>query len=252
MPPKPEPISNPFEAGKLNIALPKSASSRSKTGSPQPGGTPRATHSITPPTLSPARRIFSISRIILRAAPRSGQRTMLDSTCFGVTLSTSTAARMRCDLFDVGDDGDLELFAQNFPRDRAGGDAADGFPRAGAPAALPVADAEFGLVSVIGVGRPEFRRPSRCMPPGGRPRFCTHMEMGVPSVFPSNVPERISHPVAFLARGDDGGLAGPAAVQVRLNVRLGQAQARRAAVNHHAHAAAVGFAPGGDAKKESE
>src|SRR5579862_1677947 len=79
MPPNPEPMSKPLDAGRLSIALPKSASSRSKTGSPQPTGTPRATPSTIPPTESPARRIFSISRIIFSAAALSGQRTILDS-----------------------------------------------------------------------------------------------------------------------------------------------------------------------------
>jgi hypothetical protein len=53
---KPEPISKPFEAGKLNIAFARSASSLSKTGSPSPAGTPRITHSITPPNESPSSR----------------------------------------------------------------------------------------------------------------------------------------------------------------------------------------------------
>ena len=126
-----------------------------------------------------------------------------------------------------------------------------GFPRAGASAALPVADAEFGLVSVIGVGGAEFRG-----------HFAVSFRAGVLILHPhgNGRAERFAleragknlHPVAFLARRDDGRLAGPAAVQVRLNIRLCQAQARRAAVNDHAHAAAVGFAPGGDAKKLSE
>src|SRR2546426_10967947 len=64
MPAKPEPMSKPFEAGKLNMALARSASSRSKTGSPQPGGTPRATPSTMPPTVSPALRTFLMIRLI--------------------------------------------------------------------------------------------------------------------------------------------------------------------------------------------
>ena len=56
--PKPEPISKPFDAGKLSIAFAKSASSLSKTGSPSPGGTPRTTQAIVPPNESPSARAF--------------------------------------------------------------------------------------------------------------------------------------------------------------------------------------------------
>ena len=55
----------------------RSASSLSKTGAPSPGGTPRATHETTPPTLSPARRTSSTRSIMRSAAWGSGQRMML-------------------------------------------------------------------------------------------------------------------------------------------------------------------------------
>src|SRR5439155_2271651 len=60
------------------------------------------------------------------------------------------------------------------------------------------------------------------------------------------------HAVRFLARRDDARLAGPPAVEVRLNVRLRELESRRAAVHDHAHAAAVGFAPHGDAEQLPE
>ncbi len=47
--PKPAPYSNAITAGNDNSALARSAFSLSKTGSPQPGGTPVATISQTPP-----------------------------------------------------------------------------------------------------------------------------------------------------------------------------------------------------------
>jgi len=44
-------------------------------------------------------------------------------------------------------------------------------------------------------------------------------------------------------------LARPAPVKIRLDIRLGQFDARRAAIHDDAHAASMRFAPGGDAEK---
>ena len=87
---KPLPISNPLVAGRLIIALARSASSLSKTGSPRPAGTPLTTHSIVPPMLSPWERTCLIRSIILAAASESGQRTGVASTKADVTLVLST------------------------------------------------------------------------------------------------------------------------------------------------------------------
>ena len=76
--------------------------------------------------------------------------------------------------------------------------------------------------------------------------------MGVPRVFPSKVPERIFHPVGLLARRDNRRLPRTAAIQIGLNVRLDQTEARGAAIDDDADTAAVGFPPGGDAKQLSE
>ena len=111
MPLKPEPISNALDAGRLNIALARSASSLSNTGSPQPAGTPRAMPSTMPPTVSPARRIFSMSRIIFSAAVWSGQRTMFDSMSLSFTRSGFTSRDEALNLFDVGQDLDAVTFA---------------------------------------------------------------------------------------------------------------------------------------------
>ena len=45
--------------------------------------------------------------------------------------------------------------------------------------------------------------------------------------------------VGFLARRDDRRLAGAAAVQIRLDIGLGQRQPRRATINHHTDSAAM-------------
>ncbi len=57
------------------------------------------------------------------------------------------------DLLDVGDDVELggEIF-KDLAGDGGGGDATDGFTGGGATAAVPVTNAEFGLVGVVGVG----------------------------------------------------------------------------------------------------
>ena len=86
----PAPYSTPSTAGRLNIALPRSALSLSNTGSPQPAGTCVATSSATPPTESCSLRMRSISAIIWSAISMSGQRTMLDSTCSSVTVAGSS------------------------------------------------------------------------------------------------------------------------------------------------------------------
>ena len=60
----PKPYLNPCTALILNIPFPISAWSLSKTGSPQPTGTPKAIAVISPPIVSPSFFVFSISKII--------------------------------------------------------------------------------------------------------------------------------------------------------------------------------------------
>ncbi len=88
-PAKPLPISKPLVAGSESIALARSASSRSNTGSPSPAGTPRTRHSITPPTESPSERTDLMRSIIFCAVSGCGQRTALAST----SASVGNAAR---------------------------------------------------------------------------------------------------------------------------------------------------------------
>ena len=96
VPAKPEPISKPLQAGSDSIARARSASSLSNTGSPQPGGTPRAAHSTTPPSESPSLRALWMRSIILAAMSGSGQRAMLSSTSSADTSSGSTLASISC------------------------------------------------------------------------------------------------------------------------------------------------------------
>ena len=91
-PRKPLPSSTPLAAGKLNKPRPSSASSLSKTGSPRPAGTPRATKRTTPPTVSPRRRTASIRATIAALAAGSGQRTAEASMAARSRSSTATSA----------------------------------------------------------------------------------------------------------------------------------------------------------------
>jgi len=79
---KPEPISKPFTALILNIAFPRSACSLSNTGSPNPTGQFSITQVITPPILSPAFLVSSISEIISAAVAVSGHRMIFESIAF--------------------------------------------------------------------------------------------------------------------------------------------------------------------------
>ena len=160
VPAKPLPISKPLEAGSDSRPRARSASSLSKTGSPSPGGTPRATHSTTPPSESPRSRAASMASIICARrrrdrgsapgsprpprASRASPSTFASTSCTRCTHAmTSTPAASRSSLRAIA----------------PGRDAADRLARAGAAAALPVADAVLGLGGVVGVRR-AGRRPS--------------------------------------------------------------------------------------------
>ncbi len=71
------------------MAFAKSASRRSKTGSPSPAGTPRIRHLMTPPTESPLDRASSMRLAIEAADPGSGQRTGFASTEASVGKASS-------------------------------------------------------------------------------------------------------------------------------------------------------------------
>src|SRR5439155_7220513 len=115
------------------------------------------------------------------------------------------------DLFHEGEHLDAVTFAQDLLCDATGGHATNGLARAGASTALPVADAEFRLIRVIGVGGPKFRRHLRI-------RFGTRVLVFNPHTDGSA--ERFAFEsagqdlddVALLARGDNSRLTRPAAI----------------------------------------
>ncbi len=92
MPAKPEPISNPLLAGSDMTAFARSASSRSKTGSPHPTGQFRIAQVTVPPSELPSFRACSTAAIICAATAGSGQRIGVASTCGRVTAFGSHSA----------------------------------------------------------------------------------------------------------------------------------------------------------------
>ena len=251
VPAKPLPISKPFEAGSDISARARSASSLSKTGSPSPAGTPRATHSTTPPSESPRLRAASICAAISAAAAGSGQRT-------GIRLDRRERHARRVDLrLDVvhalhpGEHLDAGRRREQLARDRAGRDAAHRLARARAAAALPVADPVLRLGRVVGVRRPVD--VLHVLVGLGRASWLrTSSAIGVPSVMALEHAREDLDAVVLVARRGERALAGPAPIEVALDLARVDREPRRAAVDHHAHAAAVALAEGRDLEEVSE
>jgi two-component system cell cycle sensor histidine kinase/response regulator CckA len=155
------------------------------------------------------------------------------------------------DLGDVGQDLDAVLFAEDFLCDGPCGHAADGFPGAAPAAALPVAEAVFGLIGVIGVRGAKlaghfgigFRTGILVPDPhgNGRSKCLTFKDSGKDFDF-----------VRFFTGGGYFGLAGTSAVQIGLDIGLGKPDTRWTAIDDDANSAAMGFSPGGDAKELAE
>ena len=141
--------------------------------------------------------------------------------------------------------------AENFFGDGAGGHAADGLARRGAPAAPVVADAVLDLVGVVRVRGAELLLHLVVGAGAGVGVAHKHRERRAGRA-PLEEPGENFDLVLLLARRDEIALPGPAAVELGLDLGDRQRQAGRAAVDHHAHRATVAFAPGGDGKKFAE
>lgn len=154
------------------------------------------------------------------------------------------------DFFDVGEDfeGGGEVSGEDFMGDGGGGDAADGFAGGGASAALPIADAVFGVVGVVGVGRTVFvLHLGVCF---GAVVFIVDEDGdgGAEGEVFEGAGEDLAG-IGFFARGGDIGLAGFPAVEGGLDIGFGEGEVGGAAVDDDADGAAVGFAEGGDAEE---
>jgi hypothetical protein len=116
---------------------------------------PSATQVTTPPQESPASRAAVTGDHALGAVERSGQRMMVRPPPRGwAGWRIHRAGVDGAGGADPGHDVDAVGSAQPLLGDGAGGHAADGFARAGAPAAAGGAHAVLHLVGVVGVGGP--------------------------------------------------------------------------------------------------
>ena len=160
----------------------------------------------------------------------------------------------RLEVLDLGHAGqhfDAPEFAQEFLGDGAGGHTANRFAGGSASATGPGTMTVFDVVGVIGMGRAEL---------------LGHFVVGLGSEVLVLDPHRNGgaqcesfegagqnlNRVGFFAGRDDGRLTRATAVQVGLDVRFGQRQTGRAAIDDHPDAAAMRFAPGGDAEELSK
>ena len=141
--------------------------------------------------------------------------------------------------------------AQQLARHGARRDAAHGLPGARPPAALPVPDAVLRLGGEVGVGRAVdvlhrfVRRRARVL--------VAHQERDRRAEGPALEEAREDlDPVGLLARRGEPALARPAPIEIALDLLRGELEARRAAVHHDAHAAAVGLAEGRDPEDDTE
>ena len=143
-----------------------------------------------------------------------------------------------------------EVAQENFAGDGAGGDAADGFAGGGAAATGDGADAVFGVVGVVGVGRAVGGLHLRV---GGGALVGVADEdadggAGGEAVF--DAAEDFGF-VSFFAGSDDFALAGATAVEFFLEVLDREGDFRGAAVNDDTNTGTVGFSPSGNAKERA-
>ncbi len=217
MPAKPLPISKPLQAGSDRIPLPRSASSRSKTGSPQPAGTPRATKPTTPPkrVATPTSRLDRLDdsrrRIGIGAPGRAGldvldrDRVVVD---VGVDVMHSLHPCQDLDTVDIVQPAASEGGARH---------PADGLPGRTSTTSAMVTSTVFGQIAEVGVTRPEDvlqmvvgsrllvgvanEHRHRC--PGGRSLEDPGQDLDV---------------VALLALGDQSALTGSPPIEIGLNL----------------------------------
>ena len=176
----------------------------------------------------------------------------------GVTLHLLPVPIGAVDFFGAElDEGAAHRYARHdFAPDSSCRDPHGRFPRRGSPAAAIVPDAVFGHVGVIGMARPvlvldlavvlralvgvldeqRYRRASGYLDP-----FSIREHPG-----------QNFDLIRFLPLRGVTRLAGPALVEIRLNVGLGQRDAGRTAIDDAADGGPMAFAPGGDAEKVAE
>lgn len=148
-------------------------------------------------------------------------------------------------LVHPGDDFHIgKRLLQHGLRHGSGSYAADGFPGGGTPPSGPGADAVFGIVRVVRMGRAVGMR--HLVVGGGTVVLVAHADGDGRAQRPA-----IQHAgkdfraVLLLARGHDVALARPAPVQFPLDILLCHRNERRTAVYHHTHPGSMGLSPRG-------
>ena len=152
---------------------------------------------------------------------------------------------------DVGQHLGAAAFAQQLLGDGACGHPAHGLPRAGAAAADPGADPVLALIGVVGV---------RGAVGAAHLLVVLRLGVGVAHQHRDRRAQRAAlehpgqdlRPVRLAALGGQRALPRAPAVQLGLQIRLGQLQQGRAAVDHRADGRAVRLAEGGDPEQVPE
>jgi hypothetical protein len=157
------------------------------------------------------------------------------------------------DLGDPGDDLDAVQAGQEVLGEGAGGDAADGLAGGGPAAAGDGAQAEFGVVGVVGVRGSVELGEVVVVVAAGVAVADQHGDRGAEGElgFGLEAAQDLDL-VGLLARAGELALAGAAAGHLGGDAGEGEGVAGGAAVDDHAEAAAVGLAEGGDAKGGAE
>src|SRR5262245_35975558 len=145
----------------------------------------------------------------------------------------------------------------DFARDRARGNPRGGLARGLTAAAAIIADAVFGVVGVIGVSRPVLvldvgiilRALVDILDDERNRRSRRHLLAG--GFVGENAGEDF-HLIRLAALRREARLAGPPLVEVGLDVRLGQRDARRATVDHATDRGPMAFAEGRDPEEVAE
>src|SRR5580658_6198854 len=151
------------------------------------------------------------------------------------------------DLAQVAVDAHAEAPGEVAPRDRSGRYAHDRLARAGASAAAMIAQAVLLLVGVVGVSGTEAVA-QLVVVARARVGILDDESDRRAGGAPLEHAREDAHLIGLAPLADEVRGAGAAAIDVRLQLRLGQWQSRRAAVDDAAHRRTVALAEGGDAE----
>src|SRR5665213_2699996 len=168
-------------------------------------------------------------------------------------ITARTVDLVRAHLNERGAHGEA---GHDLARDGAGGNARGGFARRGAPTATIIVNAVFDVVSVAGVAGPVFvldlgivlRALINVLDQQHNRRTGGHLL----AVLAGEHAGHDLYRVGLLALGGEPRLAGPALVEMLLDILDGERNPRRTAVDHAADRRPVTFAEAGEPEKMAE